>query len=227
MITTIFFDIGNVLCAFDHQLIWQRLQPFSTLTSEELQVKIQRSGLMNQHETGMLSSRDFFCEIQREGKLLPSLSYDQFARFWADIFWAQAPVFQLAGSLQDRYRVGLLSNIGEIHWNWLLLRFPFFSRVEPGLQVLSFECGCMKPAEAIYREALDRAQDKPEYCVYIDDIPEYAESSRKLGIQGIHYQSPEQLLSDLAALGLGSKGARAEKNATRKKTSTNPKTRRK
>ena len=200
MITTIFFDIGNVLCAFDHQLIWQRLQPFSTLKPEELQTRIQHSGLMNRHETGELAPHDFFREIQREGNLLPTLSYEVFARFWADIFQVQLPILQLAGSLQNRYQVGLLSNIGEIHWKWLLSRIPFFEQVHANMQVLSFECGCMKPAEAIYQAALERSQEKPECCAYIDDIPEYAENSRKLGIRGIHYQSPEQLISELKAL---------------------------
>lgn len=202
MITTVFFDIGNVLLAFDHQLIWQRLLPFSTLSSKELQEQIQHSGLMNLHESGELSPLDFFHEIQREGKLLPSLSYEHFARFWGDIFREQAPIVQLAGNLQGRYRVGLLSNIGEIHWDWVLSRFSFFRQVEPDTRILSFECGCMKPAEKIYQEALKRVQDKAEHCVYIDDIPDYVESSRKLGIQGIHYQSPEQLIGDLEALGV-------------------------
>lgn len=202
MITTIFFDIGNVLLAFDHQLIWQRLLPFSTLSSEELQERIQHSGLMNRHESGELSPLDFFHEIRREGNLMPSLSYDCFARFWADIFQPKTPILQLASSLQSRYRVGLLSNVGEIHWNWVLSQFSFFGQVDSGLRVLSFECGCMKPAEEIYQKALELAQEKPERCVYIDDIPEYVESSGKLGIKGIHYQSPKQLADELKALGV-------------------------
>ncbi|MCP4396549.1 MAG: HAD family phosphatase [bacterium] len=205
MITTFFFDIGNVLLAFDHQLIWQRLLPFSALSSEALQKRIQLSGLMNQHETGALPPLDFFHEIQREGKLLPSLGYERFARFWADIFREQTPIVQLASSLQRNYRIGLLSNIGEIHWNWILMRYPFFRQVETGMRVLSFECGCMKPAKAIYQKALERAQEKPEHCVYIDDIRTYTESSRELGIQGIQYQSPEQLARELDALGVNAK----------------------
>ena len=207
MITTIFFDIGNVLCAFDHQLIWRRLQPFSTLSSEELQERMTHSGLMNRHETGELPPLDFFRELRREGNLLPSLSYEHFSRFWTDIFQAQAPIIQLAANLQTDYKVGLLSNVGEIHWKWLLTRFPFFHRVETELRVLSFESGCMKPAEKIYQKALERAQDKPEHCAYIDDIPEYVERSRELGIQGIRYQSPEQLINDLKSLGVERKGS--------------------
>ncbi|PID56684.1 hypothetical protein CSB45_10680 [candidate division KSB3 bacterium] len=211
MISTIFFDIGNVLCTFDHQRIWQHLQPFSTLSSEELQANIHDSGLMNRHESGELPPHEFFCQVQRQGKLLPCLSYEHFTRLWAEIFCAQGPVFQLAKDLQKHYRVGLLSNIGEIHWTWLCEHFPFFSQVEEDLRVLSFECGCMKPAEAIYQQALKRAQEKAEHCVYIDDIPEYAARSRQLGINAICYHSYEQLLGELAASGVRRQDAESDK----------------
>ncbi|PIE33863.1 hypothetical protein CSA56_10155 [candidate division KSB3 bacterium] len=200
MITTIFFDIGNVLVGFDHTLIWQRLSQFSTLTPEKLQQNIVGSGLMQQHETGELPPRDFFRHLQQSAKLLPSFPYNTFSRLWADIFWEQTPVIQLAAILQRDYTIGFLSNIGEIHWNWLLQRFSIFRQVRPDMRVLSFEVGAMKPSDDIYLDALMKAKSEPEQCIYIDDIREYAEAARELGIQSIHYQSPEQLKQELAAL---------------------------
>ena len=60
MITTIFFDIGNVLLGFDHDLIWQRLAQISPLSAVDIRERIQHSELMNQHESGKLSALEFF-----------------------------------------------------------------------------------------------------------------------------------------------------------------------
>lgn len=116
MIWTIFFDIGNVLLGFNHDLIWQRLAVFSALPVERLAQEIRDSGLMNLHETGRLASRQFFDEVQQRGKLLPSLTYGVFCSCWQDMFWEHAEMTQLIIPLQRRYRVGLISNIGELHW---------------------------------------------------------------------------------------------------------------
>ncbi len=200
MVTTIFFDIGNVLVGFAHSLIWKRLAALSNLPSDEIQQRIQVSGLMELHELGKLSSLDFFHEVQTRGQLKPSVSFEDFSVIWADIFWENRLVVQLAKTLQLRYSIFLLSNTGEIHWNWLVEQFPIFREVDG--QILSYQVGYMKPAKEIYQEALRRSGSVAEQCVYIDDIAAYVKASRELGIQGILYQSPEQLKNSLRRLNI-------------------------
>jgi FMN phosphatase YigB (HAD superfamily) len=200
MFTTILFDIGNVLIGFDHGLIWKRLAVASKLSADEIRQRIQGSGVMNVYEAGKLSSLDFFSEIQRLGQLDPALSFDEFCLIWTAIFWENKPMIQLAQTLRQHYAIFLLSNVGEIHWNWLVQHYPIFSQVaEP---ILSFQVGYMKPAKEIYQEALLRAGALPEQCVYIDDVAEYVAASRELGIQGLQYQSPAQLKNALSQLGV-------------------------
>ena len=54
-----------------------------------------------------------------------------------------------------------------------------------------------KPEELIFRVALEVTQRPPEQCIFIDDRPLNLESPRRLGMNVIHYQSPEQLRSEL------------------------------
>ena len=54
-----------------------------------------------------------------------------------------------------------------------------------------------KPEEHIFRVALEVTQRKPEECVFIDDRPLNLESPRRLGMNTIHYQNPDQLRSEL------------------------------
>jgi putative hydrolase of the HAD superfamily len=57
-----------------------------------------------------------------------------------------------------------------------------------------------KPEDGIFRIALAVTQRQPEECVFIDDRPLNLESPRRLGFSVIHYQSPDQLRSDLQSL---------------------------
>ena len=57
-----------------------------------------------------------------------------------------------------------------------------------------------KPEEGIFRIALAVTQRQPAECVFVDDRPLNLESPRRLGFSVIHYQSPEQLRTDLRNL---------------------------
>lgn len=198
MISTIFFDIGNVLVGFDHHRIWQRLADFSPYSPQEIQQRIQETRLMPLHETGKLSPQQLFHAFQQQIRLDTALSYQRFSLLWADIFWENLPMIDLAQKLRAHYMVGLLSNTGEIHWNWLVSRFAIFRQID--LRILSFQVGCMKPDPQIFQEAIRQAHVQPEQCAYLDDIQAYIETSRKLGMYGIHVQSPEQVREECRTL---------------------------
>jgi putative hydrolase of the HAD superfamily len=54
----------------------------------------------------------------------------------------------------------------------------------------------------IFRVALQVTQRQPEQCVFIDDRPLNLESPRRLGMNTIHHQNPEQLRSELGKYGV-------------------------
>jgi 2-haloacid dehalogenase len=68
--------------------------------------------------------------------------------------------------------------------------------------VISGEEGCMKPDERIFRILLDRFGLQADEAVFIDDNPGNARAASALRMHGIHFQSPEKLRIELAALGL-------------------------
>lgn len=59
-----------------------------------------------------------------------------------------------------------------------------------------------KPEETIFRVALEVTQRPPEQCVFIDDRPLNLESPRRLGMNVIHYQDPQQLRTELRKYGV-------------------------
>lgn len=197
-ITTIFFDIGNVLINFDHHRMWQNLATVSPLTADELDRRIQGRGLMQTFERGEISGEEFFHKAQDVGELDSQLSFQRFSTLWSDMFWEHPPIIQLAQQLQNHYTICLLSNTDIIHWDWLVERYPICAQVDD--KILSFEVGAMKPESRIYQAAIQLSRSRPEQCVYLDDIGEYAAAACKLGMRGIQCQSPEQVQQEFRRL---------------------------
>ena len=64
--------------------------------------------------------------------------------------------------------------------------------------------GLHRSEEALncYQQALKLTKARPNECIYIDDIKEYALAAKKVGIKGIHYTSTKKLIKDLKKLGV-------------------------
>jgi HAD superfamily hydrolase (TIGR01509 family) len=56
----------------------------------------------------------------------------------------------------------------------------------------------MKPQPEIYQAAIECAGCRPEECFYTDDIPEFIEAAKRLGIDAVQFESAAQLERELA-----------------------------
>jgi 2-haloacid dehalogenase len=79
-------------------------------------------------------------------------------------------------------------------------RFDFLSAFD-GI-VVSGDEGVIKPDPRIFAILLERYRIRPEEAVFIDDNPANAAAASRLGLHGIHFQSPELLRRELGKLGL-------------------------
>jgi len=198
MIKAVIFDFGNVICAFDNDRFLRSLLPHTDLRLEDLKDAIYGSDLPNLYETGLISSEEFFRQATRTGNL--SISREDFFRAFTDIFTPIPGTFGLIRDLKKTYKVGLLSNTNEWHYERYFKTvevLPLFDSV-----TLSFVVKEMKPGAKIYLDAVGKLAVRPEECAYIDDIEAYAEGARRLGMQGIRYLSHSALLKSLEAIGV-------------------------
>ncbi|MBI5576605.1 MAG: HAD family phosphatase [Deltaproteobacteria bacterium] len=197
-IRAVIFDFGNVICAFDNDVFLRALLPCSGLGLDALKEAIYGSDLPRKYESGRISSGEFYREAAQRGSL--SVSMEEFFRAFNGIFTPIPSTSALIRELKKRYKVGLLSNTNEWHYEHYFKNvevFPLFDSV-----TLSFEVKEMKPGGRIYRDAIEKLGARPEECVFIDDIEDYAEGARREGMKGIRYVSPESLLDSLRALGV-------------------------
>ena len=197
MIKAIIFDFGNVMCTFDNTLFLKRISKFTDKSVEELNELIYvSSNLTKKYESGELSSDEFFEKIKQKCDL--TMTKEGFVKAYTDIFNTIHTTFDLMKKLKPRYKIALLSNTS--HWDFehgikQCGMFHLFDVV-----TISFEVGAMKPEEKIYLDALDKLKLKPQECVFIDDVKENVEVANKIGINGIHYSSHDELINSLRKL---------------------------
>ena len=198
MIKAVIFDFGNVICSFDNDTFLRSLLRYTDKRFDELKAAIYASDLPARYETGLISSEEFFREAAARGDL--SAPREEFFKAFTEIFTPIPATFRLIRDLKEKYKIGLLSNTNEFHYERCFRKmeiFPLFDSV-----TLSFEVKAMKPDERIYRDAVGKLRVRPGECVFIDDIEAYAEGASRLGMQGIRYLTHAFLLESLEAAGV-------------------------
>lgn len=200
-IRAIIFDIGRVLVRVDVRRLQDSLAQGLSLSPEELWSAIEKDPRWRDWQEGRISPHDWHLHLcQRLG--IP-LNFAQFTAAW-NLALDPHPIHpvKLFEELSKHYRLVLLSNTDPIHVAHMESTYEFFRSFPKGRRIYSCSVGASKPDPLIYREALRVSKVRAAEAVYIDDIPAYVEAARQLGLAGIHYQSPPELLQAFAALGI-------------------------
>lgn len=199
MIRGIIFDFGNVICSFDFTLFLRRVAEYAQKSPGELKAIVEESqDLPQKYEEGLITSEEFYRGVSaRFGVSIPRA---EFRRAFTDIFTPIPSTFALVQHLKLHYRIGLLSNTNE--WHYLdgirpVSIFPLFDAV-----TLSFEVKALKPAAAIYRDALTKIGLPASACLYIDDLADNVQAATALGLHAVQYTSYHALLDDMTRLGI-------------------------
>ena len=94
-----------------------------------------------------------------------------------------------------KFRVVALTNWSAETFPVALKRFDFLHWFE-GIVVSGTE-KTRKPYPEIYQITLDRFNIAPSEALFIDDNPRNIKGAEALGINGIHFSTPEKLITDL------------------------------
>lgn len=195
----IIFDIGRVLIRVNVSRAMDGLASGLTLTPQEVWSAIEKDPRMLDWQEGRISPRDWYLHINK--RLGTALTFEQFSEVWNRALDPN-PIHEdsFLEKLSKNYRLALLSNTDPLHMSHAEGNFAFF-RFFPN-RIYSYRVGASKPDPLIYREALKACRVGAKEAVYIDDVAAYAEAARQLGMTGLVFQSPEQLQTDLRALGV-------------------------
>ena len=196
MIRNVVFDIGGVLLRLRYQPFIDYLAA-AGIDMTDLPAWLQRVDLAG-HERGEVSGEEMLGRIAAMARR--PLPPAELRERWLDMFDRAHDMFALAQGLQDEYRVYLLSNIGDLHWQYLNRLYDFEGLTHGA--IASFRVGAIKPSAAIYREAERQFGLEPAATVFIDDLPPNVAGAEACGWAAIHHRDVGTTLRQLRALGV-------------------------
>jgi putative hydrolase of the HAD superfamily len=203
-ITAVLFDFGQVIASFDLDRMVRNLAdasgaPPAVIRGHMAEVR----DLALQYESGSLTTDEFFRQVTQKTGM--QIDRDRFRDAYCDIFTPIEETYGLIRALKYSYRLGLVSNTSEWHFEHgirLVPVFPLFDTV-----TLSYEVGALKPDPAVYHDALRKLNLPPSSCVYIDDIQANVDAAAALGMRAFRYINHTTLLRDLASAGVAVRAA--------------------
>jgi glucose-1-phosphatase len=194
----VYFDLGNVLVTFDHQLGVKRLAQLAGRSEHRVRSAIFDTDLQTRFETGLISGGQFTQAVN--AALETELGREQVLEAISDIFQPNAPILQALELVQAAgLPMGILSNTCDAHWLWIQARkwpmlVDWFEH-----SVLSYEVRGMKPDARIYQESERLAGCSGPNLFFTDDRADNIAAAAARGWVTHQFIDVSRLLASLDA----------------------------
>lgn len=195
-IKAILFDMGNVLIFFDAKRSSKAFSEAVGVSEDKIWQTFFVSDLERAYTRGEISSEDFYRKVSEH--FHEKIDFATFARLWNDIFTENSEMDDLLKKLKKHYPLYLISNTNDLHFEHVRAQYAIlrhFTKCFP-----SHAVGHRKPDRAMFEHVLRDIQLRPEETVLIDDVSEFVESAKSLGIHGLQFTSRQALEQDLRRL---------------------------
>jgi len=193
------FDLGRVLFDFDYNIALEKIKDKIGMSIEEIIRELFNNDFGLSFEKGEVSPEEFYSSFKKTFKA--TLSYEYFVDIWCKIFSPKKDVIGLVRYLKGRYPLYLISNINELHFEYLFKEywevFSLFNEL-----ILSFKVKSVKPEKAIYQVLKDTAGVRFQDIIYIDDREDLITKAKDYGLQCLQFTDFNKLLGDLKNLGV-------------------------
>jgi len=195
MITTLIFDLGNVLVKVNHKLLIETLKNAfdNRITFDELKTFLSSSPNLYAYQIGSIDSDQFHRGLQKE--LNFQIAKDTLKKYWQEILDAIDENVALLPILKQHYKLAIISDTNPWHVDFIREKFNIFEHFRE--LIFSYEVHLMKPDPQIFELTMKCLESEPETCVYIDDLEHNVEAARQLNMHGIHYKTHPQLVREL------------------------------
>ncbi len=190
----IYFDLGNVLVHFDHEIAVRNLASLAGCSLDTIRRLVFAEGLAHRYERGEISTGEVCRTLRKE--LKTAVGDESICRALSDIFDLNLAVMPLVTGLRCRNpSIGILSNTCEAHWDFINRRYSL-SRLFP-VHALSYELGATKPDSSIYLDAAEKAGVPPESAFFCDDILANVAGAKAAGYDAVQFRDAPQLAHEL------------------------------
>ncbi|GGG30266.1 HAD family phosphatase [Chelatococcus composti] len=199
-ITTVVFDVGNVLISWDPRHLYRRIFDGDEERVERFLAEVCTAEWNLEQDRG----RSFAEAIAERVAAFPQWreEIEAYDRRWHEM---------VPGAIEGTVRIletlraaGVptyaITNFSAEKFAETRARFPFLDGFH-GIVVSAHE-RLVKPDEAIYRVLLDRYGLEAGQCLFIDDSPANVAAARAVGMAAHHFTAPDRLAQALRAEGL-------------------------
>ncbi|MDZ4848747.1 MAG: HAD family phosphatase [Pirellulaceae bacterium] len=189
----VYFDLGNVLCFFDHATSARQMAEVAGSDSATLRRLVFESDLEHRYETGLITGEDFVAEIA--DKLECKLSTAEMLEAASAMFQPNLAILSVLESIRDLgIPMGLLSNTNKAHWEWISRQhYPVVDGWFDPI-ILSYEVKVMKPDRTIYELATARANVSAERIFFTDDRHDNCRGAKAANWQVFQFVDAASLL---------------------------------
>jgi glucose-1-phosphatase len=194
MIKAIIWDLGGVLLRTHDHKPREKLAAELGKTRQDIEYLLFAGESSELAQSGMISWQAYLDHVREALGLDPSALEDFLTRFWEGDHFDEDLVNYIR-TLKKQYKTGLLSNAFEnlrqlLEENWQAA--DAFDKI-----IVSAEVQMMKPDERIYQLMLEELNVHASEAVFIDDFIQNIEGAQAVGLQAIHFKSPEQARREL------------------------------
>jgi FMN phosphatase YigB (HAD superfamily) len=195
-----YFDLGMVLLYFDVGVMCRQMGDVAGIDPARVYQVLLEHPLQKEYERGRITTREFFEAFCQETGTRPDLG--ALISAGSDIFELNAGMIPVVAQLyRTGYRMGLLSNTCESHWEHCLRRFRLLGELFE-VYALSYRIGAAKPEAAIFEAAVKLAGAAPQEVFFTDDLAGHVSGARAVGLDAVQFVSTPQLVADLRARGV-------------------------
>ncbi len=202
-IHAVIFDIGGVLVRTVDPRPREQLGLRFGLDRAGIDALVFSSPTSQAVERGQAAESAVWQELEEKLGLSPQELQDFKRQFWAGDT-LDVPLFNWLLGLRPRYKIALLTNswlrdpltvfTGRFNQPEELVRNAFDAVISSAL------VGIRKPDAGIFQAALDALQVQAGEALFVDDFEHNISAAAALGLQTVHFRSPQQAAGELHAL---------------------------
>lgn len=199
MITTIIFDIGNVLADFTWEEHYRSFG-YDEETLLRLANATVKNPAWNEYDRGVLSDEEIMQKFIESDPGLEDILRKVLKNKKTMVRRNEYAIPWIKELQKKGYRCLYLSNFSKASEKDCAEALDFIPYMDGG--ILSYREKVIKPMPEIYQLLIDRYELVPEECVFLDDTVHNLEAAEKFGIHTIHFRNQKQAIEELRKLGV-------------------------
>jgi putative hydrolase of the HAD superfamily len=197
----VIFDIGRVIVRLEPERALAPLAGASghSRNPQEIWHAVLNDPRWGDWQEGRMEPGEWHEHLTR--RLHISLGFDDFCRAWNRTLHPETILKDgLFANLAAQCKLAVLSNTDPLHSALLDAEFSFLRHFPA--RIYSCRVGASKPARAIYQAALDALNVAAAEALFVDDVAEYVQAARAMGLDAFQFESCPQLLKEFSDRGL-------------------------